>query len=82
MSPKRFGRLFLKICLFDFLLLYMKAEGHEYSKALYITKVYLEPCQRYKTERFARIVISPKPLTIFAKRPSQMFDMVLNKLIH
>ena len=41
-------------------------------------KTYLEPCQTFKMERFAKIVNSLKLLTIFEKAPSLVFDRVLN----
>ena len=35
--------------------------------ALFITEVYLEPCQTFKMEVFVKTVNGRKPLTIFAK---------------
>ena len=40
-----------------------------------------EPCQTSEIERFAKIVDSYEPLTIFENAPSDMFDIALNTLL-
>ena len=41
-------------------------------------EVYSEPCQKLKTELFAKIIDDCKSLTIFTKVSSQMLDRALN----
>ena len=57
--------LLINLCKFNF--------------GLLVTEAYLEPCQTYKVELFAKIVNDENPLTIFPKAPSkQIYRVALN----